>query len=219
MAKYTPVTEALHEYMLAHRTQDDPLLEELRRETREKFGRASGMQIAAEQGTFLAMLVSLMGAKRVLEVGTFTGYSSLCMARALPHDGLLIACDVSGEFTAMARRYWEKAGVADRIELRLGPAVETLSAMPPEPVFDLAFVDADKPSYPVYYEQILERLRPGGLLAIDNVFWSGQVVRPEDQSESTVALRETNDRIADDERVQSVMLAVSDGLTLVRKLG
>ncbi len=219
MAKYTPVTEALHEYMLTHRTQDDPLLEELRRETREKFGRASGMQIAAEQGTFLAMLVSLMGAKRVLEVGTFTGYSSLCMARALPPDGLLIACDVSGEFTAMARCYWEKAGVADRIELRLGPAVETLSAMPPEPVFDLAFVDADKPSYPVYYEQILERLRPGGLLAIDNVFWSGQVVRPEDQSESTVALRETNDRIADDERVQSVMLAVSDGLTLVRKLG
>lgn len=219
MAKYTPVTESLHEYMLAHRTKDDPLLEELRRETREKLGRASGMQIAAEQGTFLAMLVSLIGARRVLEVGTFTGYSSLCMARALPPDGLLITCDVSEDFTAVARRYWEKAGVADRIELRLGPALETLRTMSPDPVFDLAFVDADKPSYPAYYEQILSRLRPGGLLALDNVFWSGQVVRPEDQSESTVALRETNDRIAADERVQSVMLAVSDGLTLVRKLG
>ena len=140
------------------------------------------------------------------------------MARALPPDGQLICCDVSEEFTSIARPYWEKAGVAERIELRLGPAAETLRALPKDPVFDFAFVDADKPGYPVYYEELLARLRPGGLLALDNVFWSGHVIDPADQSPSTVALREINDRIAADQRVQSVMLAVSDGLTLVRKL-
>ncbi len=219
MPKYTPVSETLHEYMLAHRTPDDPVLVELRAETAERMGMAAGMQIAAEQGTFMAMLVELMGARRILEVGTFTGYSSLCMARALPPDGRLITCDVSDDFTSIARRYWEKGGVADRIELRLGPGLESLRSLPTDPVFDLGFIDADKPSYPDYYEEILERLRPGGLIALDNVFWSGQVANPHDESPNTVALREINDRIAADRRVQSVMLAVSDGLTLARKLG
>ncbi len=219
MPKYTPVSETLHEYMLAHRTPDDPVLVELRVETAERMGMAAGMQIAAEQGTFMAMLVELMGARRIVEVGTFTGYSSLCMARALPPDGRLITCDVSDDFTAIARRYWEKGGVADRIELRLGPGLESLRSLPTDPVFDLGFIDADKPSYPDYYEEILERLRPGGLIALDNVFWSGQVANPHDESPNTVALREINDRIAADRRVQSVMLAVSDGLTLARKLG
>jgi caffeoyl-CoA O-methyltransferase len=219
MPKYTPVTDALHEYLLAHRTPDDPLLEELRAETRRLMGERSGMQISAEEGTFLGLLVGALGAKRVVEVGTFTGYSALCMARALPPDGRLLCCDVSEEFTAVARRYWQKAGVADRIELRLGPALDTLRALPPGESLDFAFIDADKENYQGYYEELLRRLRPGGLIAIDNVLWSGLVLRAEDQSANTVAIRKLNDHVAADRRVQSVMLGLSDGVTLVRKLG
>jgi caffeoyl-CoA O-methyltransferase len=219
MPKYTPVTDALHEYLLAHRTPDDPILEELRAETRRLLGERSGMQISAEEGTFLGLLVGALGAKRAVEVGTFTGYSALCMARALPPDGRLLCCDVSEEFTAVAKRYWQKAGVADRIELRLGPALDTLRALPLGESLDFAFIDADKENYQAYYEEILRRLRPGGLIAIDNVLWSGQVIRAEDQSVNTVAIRKLNDHVAADRRVQSVMLGLSDGVTLVRKLG
>jgi caffeoyl-CoA O-methyltransferase len=219
MPKYTPVTDPLHEYLLAHRTPDDALLEELRAETQKALGPASGMQISAEEGTFLGLLVAALGAKRVVEVGTFTGYSALCMARALPPGGKLLCCDVSEEFTAIARRYWQKAGVADRIELRLTPALETLRALPAGEPIDFAFIDADKENYQAYYEEILRRLRPGGLVAIDNVLWSGNVLRAEDQSPNTVAIRKLNDHVAADRRVQSVMLGLSDGVTLVRKLG
>ncbi|MEE8314130.1 MAG: class I SAM-dependent methyltransferase [Myxococcota bacterium] len=218
MSKVTPLDDVLHEYLMAHRTPDDAILLELRRETEDKFGRRAGMQIAADQGTLLGLLVAAIGARRVVEVGTFTGYSALCMARALPPEGQLIACDVSAEFTAVARRYWEKAGVAQRIDLRLGPAVETLRSLPQEAVFDFGFVDADKENYGVYYEEILERLRPGGLIALDNVFWGGSVSDPGSREPSTLAIRALNDRVTNDGRVQSVMLAVSDGLTLVRKL-
>ena len=219
MPKYTPVTEPLHEYLLAHRTPDDPLLEELRAETRRALGDRSGMQISAEEGTFLGLLVAAIGARRVVEVGTFTGYSALCMARALPPDGKLLCCDVSEEFTSIGRRFWQKAGVAERIELRLGPALDTLRSLPKNQPIDFAFIDADKENYQAYYEEILGRLRPGGLVAIDNVFWGGQVIRPDDQSSSTVAIRAVNEHVAADRRVQSVMLGLSDGLTLARKLG
>ena len=218
MAKITRVDEALHAYQVAHRTPDDAILAELRRETEEKTGSLAGMQVAEEQGTFLGLLVAAIGARRVLEVGTFTGYSALCMARALPPEGRLLACDVSEEFTSIARRYWEKAGLSGRIELRLGPALVTLCALSAEETFDFAFIDADKENQEAYYEEILRRLRPGGLLALDNVFWGGRVALPECDDPSTLAIRALNDRIANDARVQSVMLAVSDGLTLVRKL-
>jgi caffeoyl-CoA O-methyltransferase len=219
MPKYTPVTEPLHEYLLAHRTPDDPLLDELRAETRRAMGERSGMQIAADEGTFLGLLVAAIGARRVVEVGTFTGYSALCMARALPAGGKLLCCDVSEEFTAIARRFWQKAGVAERIELRLGPALDTLRALPKNEPIDFAFIDADKENYQAYYEEILLRLRPGGLVAIDNVLWSGNVIRADDRSPNTVAIRAVNDHVAADRRVQSVMLGLSDGLTLARKLG
>ena len=219
MPKYTPVTDALHEYLLAHRSPDDPVLEELRAETRRLMGERSGMQISAEEGTFLALLVAATGARRVLEVGTFTGYSALCMARALPPGGKLLCCDVSEEYTAVARRYWQKAGVADRIELRIGPALDTLRALPAGESLDFAFIDADKENYRAYYEEILPRLRTGGLVALDNVLWSGRVLAEDDQSPNTVAIRQVNDHVAADRRVQSVMLGLSDGVTLVRKLG
>ena len=219
MPKYTMVTEPLHEYLLAHRSPDDALLDELRAETRTALGDTARMQISADEGTFLGLLVGALGAKRVVEVGTFTGYSALCMARALPPGGKLLCCDVNAEWTALAREYWHKAGLADRIELRLGPALDTLRALPANEPIDFAFIDADKENYQGYYEEILRRLRPGGLIAIDNVLWSGNVIKPEDQSENTVAIRRVNEHVAADRRVQSVMLGLSDGLTLARKLG
>lgn len=217
MLKATGFDEPLHAYLEAHRTPDDPVRVELRAETR-RLGPIAGMQVAPEQGTFLALLVAALGARRVVEVGTFTGYSALCMAQSLPPGGKLIACDVSEEWTSVARRYWEKAGVADRIDLRLGPALETLRGLPRAAEIDFAFIDADKPSYGAYYDELLPRLRPGGLLAVDNVLWGGRVLQLEDQSENTSAIRAFNDRIAADPRVQCVMVGISDGLTLARKL-
>jgi caffeoyl-CoA O-methyltransferase len=204
--------------MVAHRSADDPLLEELQRETARIAGRMSVMQVAPDQGTLLGLLVAMAGARRVIEVGTFTGYSALCMARSLPPDGKLLACDVSEEWTAVGRRFWAKAGVADRIELRLGPALDTLRALPREPDWDFAFIDADKSNYGGYYDEILPRLRPNGVIAFDNVLWNGAVVRADAQDADTRALREIADRVAADARVQAVMLHVSDGLLLARKL-
>jgi predicted O-methyltransferase YrrM len=215
--KILPLDGPLHDYVVSHRTPDDPLLRELREETEARLGSESRMQISPEQGTLLRILVSAMGARRAVEVGTFTGYSAISIARGLAAGGRLLCCDVSEEWTAVARRYWERAGLLDRIELRLGPAAETLRALPVAATFDFGFIDADKPGYPVYYEEILRRLRPGGLIAVDNVLWDGGVIRPELQDESTVAIRRFNDLVAADDRVDSVMTPVADGITLVRK--
>jgi caffeoyl-CoA O-methyltransferase len=210
------LSAAVHEYLVRHGTPPDAVLRELAEET-ARLGPISIMQIAPEQGAFMTLLARAIGARRAVEVGTFTGTSALCIARGLPDDGHLLACDVSEEWTAIARRYWERAGVAKKIELRIGPALETLRALPGEPRFDLGFIDADKPSYPLYYEEILKRLRPGGLVLIDNVLWFGRVADPADQDPQTRAIRGFNDAVAADPRVDCVMLPVSDGLTILRK--
>jgi caffeoyl-CoA O-methyltransferase len=208
--------ETLHRYLVAHGTPPDPILKELAAETTRALGGLAGMQIAPEQGAFMTIITRLIGAKRAIEVGTFTGYSALCIARGLPQDGTLICCDVSDEYTSIGRRYWEKAGVADRIDLRIAPAVETLRGLPDEREFDLAFVDADKTNYGVYYEELLLRIRPGGLILVDNVLWHGAVLDEEQQDDNTVAIRTFNDQISADDRVESVMLPISDGLTMLR---
>jgi caffeoyl-CoA O-methyltransferase len=217
MSKFIVLDDPLYEYMLAHRTPDDALLEELRAET-ARLGEQARMQIAPDQGTFLSLLVASIGARRAVEVGTFTGMSAISIARGLGPEGRLLCCDVSEEWTAIARRYWNRADLEGRLELRLGPAAHTLRALPAEPAFDFAFIDADKPGYRTYYEEILLRLRPGGLIAVDNVLWGGKVVHDPDDDESTRAICAFNDFVAADRRVQSVMLALADGLTLARKL-
>jgi caffeoyl-CoA O-methyltransferase len=171
------------------------------------------MQISPEQGAFMSVLVKAIGARRCLEVGTFTGYSSTVVALAIPDDGHLTCCDVSVEWTDVARRYWTDAGVAHKIDLRIGPAVQTLKTLE-EGSFDFAFIDADKPGYDAYYERALRLVRPGGLIAIDNVLWSGRVADDADQDERTVAIRALNDKIATDERVDVAMVPIGDGMTL-----
>lgn len=215
--KATGLDAELHGYLAARRTPDDALLDELRNETQERSGDAARMQIAPEQGTFLRILVAAIGARRVLEVGTFTGYSALSMARGMADGGQLLTLDVDADTTAVAQRYWQRAGVADRIELKLAPALETLGALPLVPTFDFAFVDALKSEYDAYYEQILPRLQSGGLIAVDNVLWGGRIIDDEDQEPDTLAIRAFNDKVAGDDRVDSVMLALSDGLTVMRK--
>jgi caffeoyl-CoA O-methyltransferase len=175
------------------------------------------MQITADEGALLTMLVRLTGARNAVEVGTFTGYSSICIARGLADGGRLVACDISGEWTEVAQRYWAEAGVADRIELRLAPAAETLAALPAEPSIDFAFVDADKESYPTYYEELVGRLRPGGLVLLDNVLLGGRVLDEAEQGERVVAMRAVNDRVAADDRVEAVMLPLRDGVTVARR--
>lgn len=210
------LSPAVHEYLVRHGSPPDAVQQELIEETR-RLGGVSLMQIAPEQGAFLTLLTRAIGARRAVEVGTFTGYSALCIARGLPADGRLLCCDVSEEWTGIARRFWEKAGVADRIELRIGPAAETLAALPREPTFDLAFIDADKGGYRVYYEEILARLRPGGLILVDNVLWFGNVANPEAKDDATEHIRAFNAMAAADVRVEVVMLPVGDGLTIARK--
>lgn len=215
-AKFITLTPDVYDYLIAHGHNGDPIRAELAAET-AKLGRISGMQIAAEQGTFMAILAAAIGARSAVEVGTFTGYSALCVARALPADGRLLCCDVNEEWTSVGRRYWERAGVADKITLKLAPAAETLKAMPASHAFDFAFIDADKSSYAIYYEEILKRMRPSGLILIDNVLWSGAVADETKQDADTQALRKLNDFIAKDTRVEAVMLGIADGLTIVRK--
>ena len=215
--KFTSMTPQLYEYLTAHRTDRDPILAELAKET-EALGPISLMQIAPEQGAFMTMLARLIGARSAVEIGTFTGYSGLCIARGLPEDGRLLCCDVNEEWTGIARRYWQRAGVAQKIDLRIGPAIDTLRKLPAGTQFDLAFVDADKPNYRHYYEEILQRLRRNGVLLFDNVLWMGQVIEATNTEESTQAIRELNDFVANDKRVECVMLSVSDGLTIVRKI-
>ena len=216
-AKFTALDDALYAYLVGHRSPDDDVVRELREET-ARLGDAAVMQIAPDQATLLRLLVSLIGARRALEVGTFTGLSALAIARGLPADGRLLCLDVSEEWTSVARRAWTRAGVDGRIELRIGPAADTLRGLPLEPQFDFAFIDADKKGYPVYWDEVLKRLRPGGLVAVDNVLWEGDVVRPEEQGEDVVAIRSFNEAVLADRRVESVMLAIADGLTLARKL-
>lgn len=210
---------ALHDYLVAHGTPPDEVQRALVEET-AALGDVARMQIAPEQGAFLTILTRLLGATRAVEVGTFTGYSALCIARGLPPTGRLVCCDVSDEWTTIARRHWEAAGVAGRIELRLAPAIETLRALPDEPQLDLAFVDADKASYVDYYEELVPRLRAGGVLLADNVLWGGAVVggaagaAPDPNLD---AIRAFNDHVVADPRVERVMLAIADGLTLAAK--
>ena len=211
------LSPALEDYLLAHSAPTDPLLVELAAETRERFAGQAGMQISADEGALLTMLARLTGARSAVEVGTFTGFSAICIARGLAPGGRLLCCDVSETFTAVARDYWAKAGLEDRIELHLAPAIETLRALPADPVIDFAFIDADKGGYPDYYAELVPRLRPGGLLVIDNVLRGGEVVVPHPTSASTAVMQRFNDDVAADPRVTAVMLAVRDGVTLVQK--
>ena len=208
--------QSVHDYLVRHGTPPDDLQRRLIEETRG-LGAISMMQIAPEQGALLTLLTQVCGARHALEVGTFTGYSALCIARGLPEDGTLLCCDVSEEWTSIGRRYWEEAGLMKKIELRLAPAADTLRALPDGEHFDLTFIDADKPGYPIYYEEALKRTRPGGLILADNVLWAGRVADPEADDEQTRAIRAFNDRVARDERVDPVMIPLSDGLTLIRK--
>ncbi len=214
--KFLSLTQPVYEYLVAHSAPPDDVLRDLAEET-AALGPVSIMQVAVEQGAFLTMLARLMGARRAVEIGTFTGYSSICIARGLADGGRLLCCDVSEEWTAIARRYWTRAGLDDRIELRLGPGLDTLRALPREPAIDLVFIDADKPGYRDYYEELLPRVRPNGLFVFDNVLWSGAVADPAVQDDNTRALRALAAHVRQDARVDEVMLAVADGLLLARK--
>jgi len=206
----------LHAYVVAHGTPPDAVQQALIEET-ATLGDIAGMQIAPEQGALLTLLVALLGATNVVEVGTFTGYSALCLARGLPPGGRLLCCDISEEWTAIARRSWERAGVADRIDLVIAPALDTLRALPAGAPIDVAFIDADKPGYIAYHDEIVPRLRPGGLLVVDNVLWSGAVTDPTATDDNTEAIRAFNDHACVDPRTDTVMLPVADGITLLRR--
>ncbi|MGD2137734.1 MAG: class I SAM-dependent methyltransferase [Gammaproteobacteria bacterium] len=213
------LSDPLYDYLLSVSLREEPVLKRLREETaRDAMSR---MQIAPEQGQFMALLVQLTGARKALEIGVYTGYSALCVAGALPADGRLIACDISEAWTAVAQRYWREAGVHDRIDLRLAPALDTLDHLlqaGETGSFDFAFIDADKENYRAYYERVLALLRPGGLIAVDNTLWSGSVADPANQDPDTRAIREFNEALHADERVQISLVPIADGLTLARKL-
>jgi predicted O-methyltransferase YrrM len=218
MARRTlDLDDRLYDYLLKVGVRESDLLKELRAETSKLS--SAGMQIGPDQGAFMHLLAGLIGAKRALEVGTFTGYSSLCVASALPADGKLICCDVSEEFTSIARNFWRRAGLESKIELRLGPAVATLDALidAKVPEFDFIFIDADKTNYANYYDRALKLVRSGGLIAIDNVLWGGSVADPAENSDDTKAIRALNDKVRADERVTLSMIPLGDGLTLARK--
>ncbi|GAA1980212.1 DUF2218 domain-containing protein [Kitasatospora viridis] len=212
-----PTAPVVGEYLLSHHTPADDILSELAAATREATSGAAHMQVASDEGALLSMLTRLTGARLAVEVGVFTGYSTLCIARGLAAGGRVLACDVSEEWTAIGAPYWERAGVADRIDLRIAPALETLRALDAEPVIDIAFIDADKANYPAYYEEIVPRLRPGGLVVLDNVFLGGRVLDPAYQQEHHLAMRRLNDLVAADERVDAVMLPVRDGVTIAQR--
>lgn len=208
----------LYSYLLSVSLRESDILRRLREETANH--PFSMMQIAPEQGQFMALLVQLLGAKKTLEIGVFTGYSSLCVALALPPEGKVIACDISEEYTSTARRYWKEAGVADKIDLRIAPALETLDKLLAEGqagTYDFAFIDADKENYEGYYERSLQLIRPGGLIAVDNVLWGGRVADPQVQDKSTQAIRDFNQKLHHDERVSLSLVPIADGLTLALK--
>ncbi len=219
MNKTFALPDHVYRYLLSASLREPGILRKLRDETaKDPMAR---MQIAPEQGQFMALLVQLMGAKKCIEIGVFTGYSSLCVALALPLDGKIIACDVSRDWTQIARRYWQEASVAQKIDLRLAPALKTLDALLAENqagTFDFAFIDADKENYLAYYERCLKLLRRGGLIAIDNTLWSGRVAEPDNRETDTVALREFNNKLHHDRRIALSLLPIADGLTLALKL-
>ena len=209
------LTPDVHAYVVAHGTPPDAAQQALIEETAQLPN--AGMQISPEQGAFMTLLVRALGVRNAVEVGTFTGYSAIAIARGLPADGHLLCCDVSEEWTTIARRAWEAAGVAHKIELKLAPALDTLRALPAEEHLDLAFVDADKPAYAAYYEELLPRLRTNGVILVDNTLWSGAVVDDVADDVNTVALRAFNDMVAGDDRVEVALLTLGDGLTVIRK--
>ena len=207
----------LNAYLTAHSTPPDAVLRELATETAERYPNEVGLQVAPELGALLTLLTRLARAETAIEVGTFTGYSSICLARGLAEGGRLVCCDVSEEWTSLARHYWQRAGVADRIELRLGPAIETLRGLPAGPSLDLAFIDADKPGYIGYWDEVVPRIRPGGIILADNTISGGQVIDTADQGASVQGIRDFNDHAVADDRVDLVLLPVGDGLTLASK--
>lgn len=210
--KTLPMTDELHTYVVAHGSPPDQIIRDLIEETERSLPSNAQMQVAPEQAAFLSLLAKLVGARHAVEVGTFTGLSSLAMARGMADGGKLVCFDISDEYTSVARRYWERAGVADRIDLRIGPAAERLRELPEEPHLDLSFIDADKTGYPTYWEELVPRTRPGGLIVVDNVLRDGRVLAPEDDSDKAIV--RFNDIAARDERVDVVMLPIADGLTL-----
>lgn len=215
--QFVAITPELQEYLTSRSTRRDAVLTDLAAET-ATLGWAHVMQIAELQGSFMSLLVRTIGAKRAIEIGTFTGYSAICIARALPDDGQLLCCDVSDEWTQIARRYFQRAGVAKKIDLKLAPALETLAALPQDaPPFDFGFIDADKKNQGNYYEAIVQRLRPGGILCVDNVLREGRVLDESDQDPDLLAVRALNDALPHDPRVEVVMLPIADGLTIIRK--
>jgi predicted O-methyltransferase YrrM len=212
------IDDRLYDYLCEVSLRETELMRRLRAETLAM--PRAGMQISPEQGQFMSLLVRLIGAERIVEVGTFTGYSALCMASALPPNGRLIACDISAEWTAVARRYWAEAGIAERVDLRLAPALDTLDdliAGGGSGRFDFGFIDADKENYQGYFERVLALLRPGGLVAVDNVLWGGSVVDPAKQDKDTEAIRAFNSALHHDPRVDVSLVPIGDGLTLARK--
>ncbi len=210
--KFTQMSAELHRYSVEHSASDD-VLRALGEET-ESLGGIATMQMSPEQAAFFTVLLQATGARRALEIGTFTGYGSIAIARGLGEGGKLVACDVNEEWTAIARRHWEAAGVADRIELRIAPAIETMRSLPSDEPFDFCFIDADKTGYPDYYEEAVRLVRPGGLIALDNVFRGGEVVDPSADNDGARAIRAVNDTVAADERVIAAMLPIADGVTL-----
>ncbi|MEM9656373.1 MAG: O-methyltransferase [Actinomycetota bacterium] len=217
MSKGIGLSEELQSYIVAHGTPPDPVLTRLAQTTRELTGRAAGMQIAPEQGAFLTWLTRTLGVRRAVEIGTFTGYSAICIARGLPEDGSLLCLDISEQWTAIGREAWQEAGVADRIELRVGPAAESLAATPAEAQFDLAFIDADKTGYETYLDLVFERLRAGGVVLVDNVLQRGRVLDEHVESDDTRAIIAFNTARTTDDRWDTAMLPVADGLTFLRK--
>lgn len=213
------LSDKLYDYILEVSLREHALLAELRAETNRM--PEAGMQISPDQGQFMSLLARLIGAKRVIEIGTFTGYSALCFAQALPDDGQVVCCDVSEDFTAVARRYWQRAGLSEKIELRLAPAGETIDALLSEGAagsFDLAFIDADKENYDRYFDGCLELLRPGGVILVDNVLWGGSVIDPAVDDADTKAIRALNRKLAQHSEIELSLLPIGDGLTLARKL-
>ncbi len=216
--RYIELNDRLYEYVLGcANPASDAVTEQLAATTRDRFGDWAGMNVGPDQGAFLSMLAAISGAKLVVEVGTFTGMSATWLARGLGEGGRLICCDITDEYLATAQEAWDAAGVADRIEFRQGPALETLAAMPKTPHIDMAFIDADKPGYLSYLWELLPRLSTTGFIVVDNVLWSGNVVNDSDQSESTVALREFNAHVAARDDVEAVLLPIGDGVTLIRR--
>ncbi len=218
-AKYVALNDSLYDYIARHRSHVvDPVLDELRTET-EALGDLAKMLISPEQGDFLTLLTKLLDVRTVVEVGTFTGYSSICLARGLPGGGRLYCFDLNAEWTGIAQRYWEKEGVADRIELRLGDAKEILQKWEPPTAIDLAFIDADKPGYDTYFEMLMPRMKPDGLFIFDNMVWGGRVAEQPLTDPDGVAIDQLNRKLATDPRVESVLLPIADGLHFARKRG